>query len=85
MRLPLSLFIVTVPVSVILKKDVPASSKELVDFDDFLNNVAESITDNDGTIEEAVSIAVEAFMSNAVEAQQGDRIDLSFLFRTYNH
>ena len=37
------------------------SKDELVDFDDFIKNVAESCYENDGTIEDAVFIANDAF------------------------
>ncbi len=36
--------------------------KELVDFDDFLENVVESVIDNEGTFEDGVFIANDAFM-----------------------
>jgi hypothetical protein len=38
------------------------SNAEMVDFDDFIKNVAESIEENEGTIEDAVLIANDAFL-----------------------
>lgn len=37
------------------------SENELVDFDDFIKNVAESCFDNEGSIEDAIFIANDAF------------------------
>jgi hypothetical protein len=37
------------------------SNVELVDFDDFIRNVAESCYDNEGSIEDGVFIANDAF------------------------
>lgn len=37
------------------------SKKELVDFDDFIRNVAESCYQNNWTLEDAISIANDAF------------------------
>lgn len=38
------------------------SSEELVDFDDFIKNVAESCNDQSGSIDDAIFIANDAFL-----------------------